>query len=62
MIVLIGPVLFILLILFAIRQQKCGLAGWKAALLVIVGTGAIAVEFRIAHRGLPEFRIGQPTP
>ncbi|WP_199198234.1 hypothetical protein [Bradyrhizobium sp. MOS002] len=43
MIVLIGPVLFILLILFAVRQQKRGLAGWKAALLVIVGTGAIAV-------------------
>jgi hypothetical protein len=43
MIVLIGPVLFILLILFAIRQQKRDLAGWKAALLVIVGTGAIAV-------------------
>jgi hypothetical protein len=43
MIVLIGPVLFILLILFAIRQQMRGLAGWKAALLVIVGTGAIAV-------------------
>lgn len=43
MIVLIGPVLFILLILFAIRQQKRGLAGWKAALLVIVSTGAIAV-------------------
>ena len=43
MIVLIGPVLFILLILFAIRQQKCGLAGWKAALLVVVGSGVIVV-------------------
>ncbi|MBR0949444.1 hypothetical protein [Bradyrhizobium canariense] len=43
MIVLIGPVLFILLILFAIRQQKRGLAGWKTALLVVAGTGVIAV-------------------
>ena len=41
MLVLVGPVLFILLILFAVRQQKRGLAGWKAALLVIAGTGII---------------------
>lgn len=41
MIMLIGPVLFILLILFAIRQQKRGLPGWKAALMVIVGSALI---------------------
>lgn len=41
MIVLIGPVLFILLILFAIRQRKRGLPGWKAALMVIAGSGLI---------------------
>ncbi|EIG61050.1 MULTISPECIES: hypothetical protein [Bradyrhizobium] len=41
MIVLICPILFILLILFAIRQQKRGLAGWKAALLVVAGSGVI---------------------
>ena len=43
MIVLVGPVLFILLILFAIRQQMRGLAGWKAALLVVAGSGVIVV-------------------
>ena len=43
MIVLIGPVLFILLILFAIHQQKRGMAGWKAALMVIAGSGLIVL-------------------
>ncbi|MGY2932610.1 hypothetical protein ACVWZ6_002212 [Bradyrhizobium sp. GM6.1] len=43
MIVLIGPVLFILLILFAIRQQMRGLAGWKAArcLLSLVAASSL---------------------
>lgn len=38
MLILIGPILFIVLILFAIRLQKQGLAGWKAALLVVLGS------------------------
>ncbi|WIW44450.1 hypothetical protein ML401_23480 [Bradyrhizobium sp. 62B] len=41
MIVLIGPVFFIILILVAVRLQKRGLAGWKATLLVVVGSGII---------------------
>jgi hypothetical protein len=43
MIVLIGPVLFILLILSAVWLQKRGLAGWKAALLVVAGSVLIVV-------------------
>ena len=42
-VLLIGPILFILLILFAVKQQKRGMAGWKAALMVLAGSGLIVV-------------------
>lgn len=41
MLLLVGPILFIALILYAVRLQKRGLAGWKAALLVVLGSGLI---------------------
>ncbi|MDD1533525.1 MULTISPECIES: hypothetical protein [unclassified Bradyrhizobium] len=41
MLVLVGPILFIALILYAVRLQKRGLAGWKAALIVVLGSGLI---------------------
>ena len=41
MVLLIGPILFIALILYAVRLQKQGLAGWKAALLVVLGSAFI---------------------
>jgi hypothetical protein len=56
MLILIGPILFIVLILFAIRLQKQGLAGWKAALLVVLGSLLIvAIMFGLLFVGFEGF-------
>jgi len=56
MLVLIGPILFMVLIFFAIRLQKQGLAGWKAALLVVLGSVLIvAIMFGLLFIGFEGF-------
>lgn len=56
MLILIGPILFIVLILLAFRLQKQGLAGWKAALLVVIGSVLIvAIMFGLLFIGFEGF-------
>ncbi|WP_025037162.1 hypothetical protein [Bradyrhizobium sp. DOA9] len=56
MLILIGPILFIVLILVAIRLQKQGLAGWKVALLVVFGSALIvAIMFGLLFIGFEGF-------
>ncbi|MBR0994100.1 hypothetical protein JQ580_25600 [Bradyrhizobium japonicum] len=56
MLVLVGPILFIALILYAVRLQKQGLAGWKAALLVVLGSaGIVAIMFGVLFVGFEGF-------
>lgn len=56
MIVLVGPVLFIVLILCTVRLQKRGLAGWKAAILVVIGAAVIvAIVFGLLFVGFQGF-------
>lgn len=56
MLLLVGPVLFIALILYALRLQKRGLASWKAALLVVLGSGLIvAIMFGLLFVGFEGF-------
>jgi hypothetical protein len=61
--ILVGPILFIVLVLCAVRLQKRGLAGWKAALLVVLGSGLIvAIMFGLLFVGFQGFDRppGQP--
>jgi len=54
--ILACPTLFIILILCAVRLQKHGLAGWKAALFVVVGTALIvAIVFGLLFVGFQGF-------
>jgi hypothetical protein len=54
--ILACPILFIGLILCAVRLQKRGLAGWKAALIVVVGTALImAITFGLLLVGFQGF-------
>jgi hypothetical protein len=56
MLVLVGPILFIALILYAVRLQKQGLAGWKAALLVVLGSaGIVAIMLGVLFVGFEGF-------
>jgi hypothetical protein len=40
MLLLVGPILFVLLGVMAIRAKKAGLSGWEVALIVFVALSA----------------------
>jgi hypothetical protein len=56
MLLLVGPILFVLLAVMAIRAKKAGLSGWEVALIVFVGALCIlAVMFGILMWGFRDF-------
>jgi hypothetical protein len=56
MLMLVGPILFVLLGVMAVRARKAGLSGWEVALIVILGTLCIvAAMFGILIWGFRDF-------
>jgi hypothetical protein len=56
MLLLVGPILFVLLGVMAIKAKKAGLSGWEVALVAFVGTLCIlAVMFGILMWGFRDF-------